>query len=257
MKFLILVCALQLIALEALAESEAVLMPGDTHLVVYRYDPNNTYAVLGLPGVPTDIQLAPDEKVLGFAMGDTVQWLIEELPGHLFIKPIKADLFTAGTLVTDRRVYQLAFKSTNPQGRWYQKVSWSYPEVALRGAREGAAAPPMVEMVSPDKLDPATLNFAYDIEGEGDFKPLTVFDDGRFTWLKVKSPQALPALFMVSEEGTQLVNYLIQGDYFVVQRLLPAALLKLGNSEVRVTNRQWTSRTKKNVWRSSTATHFE
>ena len=62
---------------------------------------------------------------------------------------------------------------------------------------------------------------------------------------------------MVSEEGTQLVNYLIQGDCFVVQRLLPAALLKLGSSEVRVTNRQWASRTKKNVWRNSKATHFE
>jgi type IV secretion system protein VirB9 len=241
----------------ALAESEAVLMPGDTHLVVYRYDPNNTYAVLGLPGVPTDIQLASDEKVLGFAMGDTVQWLIEELPGHLFIKPIKADLFTAGTLVTDRRVYQLAFKSTNAQGRWYQKVSWSYPEVALRSAHEAAVAPLLTDIVSPDKLDPATLNFAYDIEGEGDFKPITVFDDGRFTWLKVKAPQALPALFMVSEEGVQLVNYLIQGDYFVVQRLLPAALLKLGNTEVRITNRQWASRSKKNVWRNSKAANFE
>ena len=42
MKIWVVVCALQLMSLEALAESEAVLMPGDTHLVVYRYDPNHT-----------------------------------------------------------------------------------------------------------------------------------------------------------------------------------------------------------------------
>ena len=65
---------------------------------------------------------------------------------------------------------------------------------------------------------------------------MRVFDDGRFTWIQVRSPQALPALFMVEEGNAVLVNYVVKGEYFVVQRLMPEMLLKLGNTEVRVIN---------------------
>jgi P-type conjugative transfer protein TrbG len=224
------------------AESEAVAMPGDNHLVVFRYDPNNTFTIYSIPGAPTDIQLGSDEKITGFALGDTVQWLIEELPGHLFVKPLKPDLFTAGTLVTDRRVYQLAFRSLAPHGRWYQKVSWNYPEsgfIRNAGAQGSTASSATTSEIPPvDQLDPAHLNFAYDVLGEADFRPEAVFDDGRFTWLRVRSPQALPALFMVDGEGVRLVNYVIKGEYFVVQRLMPEVLLKLGKTEVRVVHRR-------------------
>jgi type IV secretion system protein TrbG len=83
----------------ACAEVVPNAMPGDSRLVVFRYDANNTYTILAMPGMPTDIQISADEKMSGFAIGDTVQWVIEELPGHIFIKPLKASLFTAGTLV--------------------------------------------------------------------------------------------------------------------------------------------------------------
>ncbi len=222
-----------------------VLSPAsDPRMAVYRYDANTTFTILTLPGVPTDIQLAPDEKITGLALGDTLQWMVEELPGHLFIKPLKVDLFTAGTLVTDRRVYQLLFKSTSSQGRWLQKVSWSNTDApAGKESGEGAPGSPLaVEWLSADALDPARLNFGYDIEGEGDFRPVTVFDNGRFTWIKVRTPQALPALFMVDDGAAVLVNYIIKGEYFVVQRLMQEILLKLGNVEVRVINRKYAKR---------------
>ncbi len=216
----------------------------DPRMVVFRYDANTTYTILTLPGVPTDIQLASDEKITGLALGDTLQWMVEELPGHLFIKPLKTDLFTAGTLVTDRRVYQLLFKSTTVQGRWLQKVSWSNAGASTSAETgEGASQPSIAaEGLTVEALDPARLNFGYDIEGEGDFRPVAVFDDGRFTWIKVRSPQALPALFMVDDGAAVLVNYIIKGEYFVVQRLMREILLKLGNAEVRVINRKYAKR---------------
>ncbi len=232
----------------AKAESEAVSVTGDQRLAVFRYDPNSTFTIVTIPGVPTDIQLSADEKVTGLALGDTVQWMVEELPGHLFIKPLRADLFTAGTLVTDRRVYQLLFKSTTLQGRWVQKVSWSNTEgVGPKNILETTAGVSS-ETLSPEALDPAQLNFGYDIEGEGDFRPVTVFDDGRFTWIKVRSPQALPALFMVDENGAVLVNYIVKEEFFVVQRLMPEVLLKLGNTEIRVINRKYAKKPGKQNW---------
>jgi type IV secretion system protein VirB9 len=228
----------------ARAGGEASLPASDARMVVFRYDANATFTILTLPGVPTDIQLAPDEKITGLALGDTLQWMVEELPGHLFIKPLKVDLFTAGTLVTDRRVYQLVFKSTSIQGHWVQKVSWINVDTSAgKEASEATSGPSIaVEGLSAEALDPARLNFGYDIEGEGDFRPVTVFDDGRFTWIKERSPQALPALFMVDDGAAVLVNYIIKGEYFVVQRLMHEVLLKLGNAEVRVINRKYAKR---------------
>ncbi len=209
----------------ARAEGEGSGPQAGPRVALFRYDPDSTYTLVTLPGVPTDVQLGPEEKITGLALGDTLQWMVEELPGHLFIKPLKPGLFTAGTLVTDRRVYQLQLKSTSPDGPWVQKVSWSAPLTVQGG-----------ELPSPAMLDPATLNTRYRIEGDGDFRPARVFDDGRFTWIQVPSPQALPALFMVEEGNAVLVNYVVKGEYFVVQRLMPEVLLKLGNSEVRIVN---------------------
>ena len=97
----------------------------------FRYDPEVSYTIVGLPGVPTDIQLAPGEHVTGFALGDTVQWVVEELQGHIFIKPLRSDLFTAGTLVTDQHSYQLTLKSGHPRDDWMQRVSWTYPDLVV------------------------------------------------------------------------------------------------------------------------------
>lgn len=223
------------------AMTESAPLNSDPHQVVFRYDKDSAYTILAQPGIPTDLELGADEKVQGLAMGDTVQWMIEELPGHLFIKPIKGDLFTAGTLVTDRRIYQLHFKSSADSGAWYQRVSWSYDDRS-RPVPTNADLPP-----DPEHIPANRLNLAYEIEGDGDFRPEQVFDDGRFTYLKMNAPQSLPALFMLTEEGAELVNYRVQGSYFVVQRLMPGILLKLGNREIRVLNRQLGGRLKQKL----------
>jgi len=62
-----------------------------------------------------------------------------------------------------------------------------------------------------------------------------VFDDGRFTWIRIGADiQELPALFVTSEQGAELANYVVKGEYLVVQRLVPSAMLKLGTAEVRI-----------------------
>ncbi len=205
------------------------------HMAHFDYDPGTTYLVEASPGVPTDIELGPDEKMQGFALGDTVQWMVEELPGHVFVKPLREKLFTAGTLVTNRRVYTLEFRSVPTSGRWVQKVSWGYGG-AFRGG--GSSGGPMGTWhdPSPEHISSALLNTDYRIEGDSDFRPVRVFDDGRFTWIEVQSPQALPALFMVQGDQEMLVNYLVHGHYFLVQRLMPEILLRLGKNEVRIFN---------------------
>lgn len=197
-----------------------------TRTLVQPYDPESITEITTVPGVPTDLELAPQEKITGLALGDTIQWRVEELPGHLFIKPLKSGLFTAATLVTNQRVYPLVLHSTHANGPWLLRVRW-----VTHVANPAPAAP-----TSLPTLIPVAHNRRYRIEGEAEFRPKSVFDDGHFTWIDMGQPQVLPALFMVGPDGPQLVNYLLHSPYFVVQRLMPRFLLKLGKAEVTVTN---------------------
>lgn len=230
--------------LAAQAEMAPQPLPGDTRLVVFRYDPNNTYTIYTMPGAVTDIQLNDDEKLTALALGDTMQWTVAKTDGHVFVKPIKPGLFTSATLVTDKRSYQLTFRSIKGKGRWYQRVSWQYPQLLML-QQEHIAAEHQAEAKEKQRLDNINvspnvaienLNFDYTIKGDADFRPLEVFDDGHFTWMRVKV-QEMPALFIMDEEGkTDLANYIVKGDYIVLERLAPMAVLKLGNQEVRITN---------------------
>ena len=232
--FLVLVCPMA----AAQSRPDAV-----ERMAQFRYDQNGAYAILCRPGAPTDIELAPEEHVVGFALGDTVQWVVEELPGHVFVKPLKANLATAGTLVTNRRTYQLSLRSVSADAAWHQRVSWIYPDlVVLRDrAREPSAPAPTSAPEPPQTgrraVDPASLRFSYEITGDPSLRPLQVFDDGRFTWLRMRSTGQLPAVFALGPDGAEVVNYSTQGDYLLVHRVMQAAVIKLGRAEARIVNK--------------------
>ncbi|WP_298159353.1 TrbG/VirB9 family P-type conjugative transfer protein [Ferrovum sp.] len=112
------------------------------------------------------------------------------------------------------------------------KTGWSivYEEKSLSPSSSSG------KMIHPFSLTPQRVHTHYTIKGDAEFRPLEVFDDGRFTWIDMGHPQVLPAVFMIDAEGSRLVNYLLHSPYFVVQRLMPHFLLKLGGTEVEVIN---------------------
>jgi len=67
------------------------------------------------------------------------------------------------------------------------------------------------------------------------WRPVRVFDDGSKTFIQfppgLASSEA-PALFVVSYQGnTQLVNYRVHGDYYIVDRLFDEARLIVGQQD--------------------------
>lgn len=237
------------------AQQAPVPMPQDTRLVVFRYDPNDSYLLLTRPGAVTHIALEPEESVLVLALGDTVQWIVQDKGPNVFVKPIRPDLYTSGTLVTNRRTYQLGLRSSPEGGAWYQRVSWTFPEmIALardarpvdgrgreaREAQPGARARPGDR--EHEERDPIggirleRLNFDYRIHGQAAFRPTQVFDDGRFTYIQMPATlQEMPALFVSGEAGEgELVNYTVRGRFLVVQRLADRFLLRLGSSRMEL-----------------------
>lgn len=231
------------------AEMVATPLRGDSRLVEFSYDQDNTYLVLAKPKAVTHIQFAADEVIQSVAAGDTANWEFTPTRNrkNLFIKPRFDDQETSLTVITDKRSYQFVLRSTGDGKKWYQRVSWIYSrdlvltvedaDASDAPAAAAAVAASAAKQPTNAEVEPSSLHFGYQISGDAAFRPRVVFDDGKFTYFKMPSNlQELPALFAVIEDKDySLVNFEVKGDYLVAQRLLPLAVLKLGREEVRVT----------------------
>ncbi len=205
---------------------------------VYPYSDGAIYHVFTAPGQVTDIALQPGEILGAVAAGDTVRWVIGDTTSgngdgkrtHVLAKPFTAGLATNIVITTDRRTYHLALTSTDRTAM--AALSWTYPQdqlIALKAAAEQArAAEPIAAGLQIDQL-----HFDYTITGDQPaWRPLRAFDDGHQTFIEFPASIRVgeaPPLFLVDAKGiAQLVNYRVQGRYYVVDRLFDAAELRLG-----------------------------
>lgn len=205
---------------------------------VYPYSEGAIYHVFTAPGEVTDITLQPGERLVAVAAGDTVRWVIGDTTSgsgetkrtHVLVKPFAVGLATNAVITTDRRTYHLALTSTTSTAM--SALSWIYPQdqlIAFRAAADQAeAARPIASGLQIEQL-----HFDYVISGDQPtWRPLRAFDDGRQTFIEF--PASLPVgeappLFLVDAKGTaSLVNYRVQGRYYVVDRIFNTAELRLG-----------------------------
>ena len=97
-------------------------------------------------------------------------------------------------------------------------------------------------------VDLSHLNTDYTLQGEADFRPLLVFDDGIRTYFKMpQALQSLPALFVLENGVSQLVNYTLHQQHLVAQGLHSGYVLKLADREVKVTS-SGTGSNRKGFW---------
>lgn len=213
---------------------------------VYPYSDGALYQVYAAPGQITDIALAAGEQLVGagpVAAGDTVRWVIGDTESgtgptkriHILVKPTRPDLVTNLVVNTDRRTYHVELRST--EKTYMASVSWAYAQdqlIALR--RQNAAAVAGTAVAS--GVDINALNFRYKIEGDTPpWRPLRAFDDGRQVFIAFPtgiSQGEMPPLWVIGPAGgAELVNYRIQGNHMVVDRLFAAAELRLGGETQR------------------------
>lgn len=205
---------------------------------VYPFAEGSLYQVYAAPERVTDIALQPGEALISVAAGDTARWVIGDTTSgtgktkrtHVLLKPFSAGLGTNVVITTDRRSYHLALTSTSFTAM--VALSWTYPQEALlalkRVVEERQAATPVATGIAPEQL-----HFNYAISGDRPaWRPLRAFDDGRQTYVEFPASIAVgeaPPLFLVDRKGeAQLVNYRLQGRFYVVDRIFDAAELRLG-----------------------------
>jgi type IV secretion system protein TrbG len=218
----------------------ALRQPGDASLVgalhEFAYERGALYAIQASPQRITDIALEAGEQLLSVSAGDTTRWIVADArsgagassQAHVLVKPNAASLATNLVIMTDRRVYHVELKSA--AGPAMAAVSWRYPADLILQNQLPLPAP----LTQPQPVfTPETLNLRYRIEGDKpDWRPLAAFDDGQQVFIempeKIRTMEA-PPLFVIGDQGPELVNYRVQGRYYVVDRLFQKAELRLGS----------------------------
>jgi len=225
---------------------------------IYPYNHKPEPAVDCAPLRTTDIQLQPGETITDVALGDTERWMATPAASgdprnavpHLAVKPQVLGIETNLTIYTTKHIYHLLLRS---RGRAMQEVEFYYPDelsaamkdadTAAANAKQEAADPPSDSdnIVKVAAVDPAQLNFAYTVAGPSiPWKPVRAFDDGSHVYVQMpagmKSSEA-PALLINAGSGTQMVNYRVKGNYYVIDRLFSDAILVsgVGRDQDRVT----------------------
>ncbi len=219
-------------------------------LVLYPYGENPEPIVDCAPLRTTDIQLQPGETITDVAMGDSERWMSTPAASgnprnpvlHLAVKPQAPGISTNLTIYTTRHIYHLLLRSRGNHAM--QEVEFYYPDELLIAMKEAdlAAAQAKQEAVDPPgdsdnvvkvaNVDPAALNFSYTVAGgHVPWKPIRAFDDGSHVYIQMpagmKTSEA-PALLINAGSGTQMVNYRVAGNYYVVDRLFTNAILVSG-----------------------------
>ncbi len=234
------------------AQARAYASP-DAYLnstLVQDYEPGKLYQIETSPHFLTAILLRPGEKLVSKAAGDTVRWVMgETLEGSgatqrvmVLIKPIHGGLRTNIVLTTDQRSY-LIEASSHEGGTYSSALSWNYPQDQMQAVI--AARPQASESSVASGLSLEQLHFGYRIDALRDkphWQPVRVFDDGTRTYIQFPPNMAsteAPPLFLVGSGGkAELVNYRLTGGYYVVDRLIDVAELRLGErvqTVVRIT----------------------
>jgi type IV secretion system protein TrbG len=220
-------------------DSWAAAKPGV--ITSFNYYDNAIYTVYTQNQHVTDIRLEPGERVTGDPVGgDTARWIVAigksgsesgEIT-HIFIKPRANNISTNIIIPTDRRVYHLEVKATKTV--LMPAVVWSYPPKPMKPELAALAAEPprpLYETVTPDQK-----NSNYAVKGKKRYwTPLEVFDDGVRTYFRM-SPDVrvreAPVLYSMTDKGElSLVNYRVLGDFYIADRLMDRATLKLGKKD--------------------------
>lgn len=200
----------------------------------FPYEPDDEPTVLCKPLRVTEVMLAPGENVEHAAAGDTERWMIQPVDGRVLIKPKAARITTNLIIVTARHTYHLTLKSG---AKYMPRVAFYYPKevIAAEAKRKAAIERRAKQTSAPAPL--ARLNFAYSISGpDVPFKPVQAFDDGERVYIEMpKSLMAAdaPALMVETDGGDALVNYQVEGRYYVVDRLFKHAVLVSGTGKNR------------------------
>ncbi|HEU0197445.1 MAG TPA: TrbG/VirB9 family P-type conjugative transfer protein [Nevskiaceae bacterium] len=233
---------------------DAAPILNESRMVTYTWVPGRSYVIRALGGVDTFVTVPKGEVVQGFYLSNDADWhyMVTKDRRRVLIKPASAGLYTTALLVTNEHSYPLTLASVGGQTLWFQTVTWRIPGPG-HNATGAYWQPPGSDTASsgndgaPDaghsastsnllaNVNPNHLYFKYKISGNAAFRPVTVFDNGKFTWLRLRpGVQDLPAVFAQTDGKVDVVNYRYEDHYILIPRVADEIVLRLNRAKVTI-----------------------
>lgn len=230
-------------------------------------------------GAVTRVVLGEDEQIVVAAAGfigdcakEDGEWCIRADVGtnQVWIKPKDRATHNNLEIRTDKRDYSLELKvlPNNSLGRWRRpqdgrglgkepmyRVIFRHARmdhvgvdtiIGLAKRTDERQFKDLERGMIRDQLAyavPEPRNLSYSMEvltGGDDIAPSLVFDDGRFTYFRFPPNREIPSIFYISpsEEETR-INFHMDNDLAVVQRLGRRFVLRLGQAVVGIWNEDY------------------
>lgn len=231
------------------ANQQATVQPNSNEffnaMMTYNYMPGVLYTVYTAPMHITDITLAPGEKLISEAAGDTLRWQVAQtysgsgstLTQHVLVKPSQSGLTNTMVISTDQRVYHLILQSTD--NSYMAQVQWNYDSNSSMVSTGNDATNPVLAAAQNNNpsVDLTNLNFNYKfgmVQGsQPAWYPVRVFNDGRQTYIQLPpnyDSTQLPMLFVADDSGNYgtSVNWRYRAPYMIADIVIKNARLQTG-----------------------------
>lgn len=258
-----LLVALMLASIQpAVAAGRKSDSPYDHRIKSVVYNPADTVVVNCVIGLSLTITVAPGERYVTHAFGDTAGWRLSQKDNHIIIWPMNANSDTNLTLITDRHVYQilLHFIGSRSGGSdlgnsagTFIKTPWAMKSATLalnyiypdddRAASIAKTNAQRVRDALSSASDQGLVNMSYsrsDEPGTEDIRPVNVWDNYRFTSFKFEPNSQLPTITYINAAGKEEVpNVHIEGpnhNIIVAQNVARQWRIRAGDKVVGVLN---------------------
>lgn len=230
-------------------------------------------------GAVTRIVLGEEERILVAATGFSAdcakaeyEWCVHADTGtnQVWVKPKERATTNNLELKTDKRDYSFEFivvgeadrtgvrrnDDDRPEANAMFRVIFRYPVelpklstiTAMTTAGEQIRTEQREQALLQARLEESrndTRNWKYSMQvlkGGEEIAPALVFDDGRFTYFRFPANREIPTIYYLSPSGEEArVNFHMQGDLAVVQRMGRQFVLRLGKAVVGVWNENFDS----------------
>jgi P-type conjugative transfer protein TrbG len=194
------------------------------------------------------LELEAGEKLVGEPhIGDSIRWEISptisgsgpDATPILIIKPRISGLDTTMVVPTDRRAYYVRLQSKPAE--YVARVAFAYPEdrrqewqlyLAKQHEQELQEKAQAERVATLPNAAIENLYWNYEVKGgTSSTRPVHVMDDGAKTYIQMPegaTHRELPVLVVKGPNGSEMVNYRVKDNVYIVDRLFDRAALLLG-----------------------------
>lgn len=207
-------------ALAVCAEVTPPRGPHDAHVRVATYVDGQVYRILTSLTHVTAVEFGEGEVIQSIIAGDTKGFAFDGVPGGraFAIKPLLKGVRTNITVYTTLHAYY--FEVVETADTTHYVVRFKYPESAERPKNAVLRQP---------------ANYNYGISSKKAFAPISIWDDGTFTYFKFAHNVEVPAIFRWSDGTERTVNSTAESDGVMrVSGVSNRWVLRLGDAEICV-----------------------